>query len=181
VRRFYPLISIIFIFCMSGFGLSYAAWNDGLIMESTVSTGHINTVFVDNPRLWKDGTRGDSTREKVRGESLDIGSAALVDGKHLQVTLQEAGRYYLNFKVRNDGALPVELVFPKKEKGSGDGIDGKNLKVKFKRGKSPGKSILNVGETMEGCLELKVKPPNRKKDYQDSFTIVLQARQARLI
>jgi hypothetical protein len=181
VRFFYPLFSIIFIFCMGGFGISYATWSDTLTLESTVSTGYINTIFTD-AELSKNGNEGEGKGNCRGGSGSDADFGTVVideDGKSLLVSIKEKGNYYLDFTLENKGTLPVEIEIPDTKGKKPDG-EGQAIKIEFKDKGNKEDRILFVDDSMQGRMEIKVQPPHWKDGLEGNFSVTLESRQASL-
>jgi hypothetical protein len=105
------MLSLVVILFLGSIGIGYAGWNDFLSIEGTVSTGYIEPVFCE-PELSMDGCKG-------WGQVLTF-----QQGKRLYVDIMDAQHgdvYFLDFKVKNEGTVPIEtesLVLC-----SGDGLD----------------------------------------------------------
>lgn len=105
------MISLVVILFLGTIGLGYAAWNDMLNVEGTVLTGYIEPVFSEPHLSLKEG--------HGQGQVLLSGR-----GERLLVYIKDAHPgdvYYLDFKVINEGTIPVKaeaLVVT-----SGDALD----------------------------------------------------------
>jgi len=149
------LLSLVVILFLGSVGVGYTAWNDLLSIEGTVSTGYIEPVFCD-VELCSNGCKGSGQVYLFQqGKRLYVD---IIDAEHGDV-------YFLNFKVKNEGTVPVEtesLVLC-----SGDALD-----IKFIH--EP-ESIIDGQDFTEGTIRIKVLKV--KEDCTNAFMAQLFFRQ----
>lgn len=97
--RYYNFIlSLIFVFSLGTLGIGYAAWNDILYLNGTMTTGYIRPVFTDVQLILNSG--------KGCGNAI-----VSEDGTKLLVSIDDAQPgdvYFLRFQVENRGTVPVK-------------------------------------------------------------------------
>jgi hypothetical protein len=167
----YSILGIALIFFLGFMGLGFAFWNDSITLNSTLNTGYIEPVFTA-ATLSSGEEEGAEDSGQAFAES--IGEVEISeDGKTLSVEFDEAdpnGLYYLDFTIKNNGSLPVELndlrIKP-----------GKYLEVDIQ---DQPKERLDKDEETEGQAMIQVDAPGIEEDYSDSFTVKLDYHQAHL-
>jgi len=85
-------------------GAAYAAWNDSLVINGSVGTGKLNTIFT-----CATATDNEQGCAKVATTTTSISSP---DKKTLTVTINNAYPGYkatVKYTVKNDGTVPVKL------------------------------------------------------------------------
>jgi hypothetical protein len=166
----YSLLGITIIFSLGFMGIGFAAWNDSITLDTTLTTGYLKPVFTE-ATLSSDGE--DWGEGIGQGSDEYFGAVEIFDGgKSLLVEFDEAernGEYYLTFTIKNEGPLPVEL-------NDFDIVPGKNLKVSMHH--KPEKVVLDRQEETEGQLKIQVIDPQIEEACTDSFIVELNYHQA---
>lgn len=166
----YSLLGITIIFSLGFMGIGFAAWNDSITLDTTLTTGYLEPVFTEATL----SLSGEDWGEGIgQGSDEDVGTAKILyGGKSLSVELDEAerdGEYYLTFAIKNEGPLPVKLKDFHIE-------SGEYLKVSMHH--EPEKELLDRQEETEGQLKIQVKDPQIDEDCSDSFIVKLDYHQA---
>lgn len=94
-------------------GVGYAAWNEGVSINSTISTGSIDVIFSNvNFNNNPNGDKEDNGNKKSNDIKLDFNSdTILVSG-----TMYYNNDIVLKYEVMNNGTLPVDISSVSNEK-----------------------------------------------------------------
>lgn len=153
----YSLLAIATIFFLGFMGIGFAYWNDSLTLRSKLITGYIEPIFTE------------ATLSSDEGDEIKKAVEILEDGRALSVDFDEAepdGVYYLDFTIKNEGTLPVEL------NNKNFCIQSKNKYLKLKMQEKPEK-ILDSREETHEQIEIQVDAPDIEDDCKEGFTIEL--------
>ena len=107
------IVMILPIIFLNSLGISYAFWNDGLKLSSTINTGSIKPVFSDTFTLEDINGNGNLT-VRVEDESTII-----IEGE-----INQGYNAALNYGVINKGSIPIKFTQQKETK-----TDGLNLQL----------------------------------------------------
>lgn len=166
----YSLLGITIIFSLGFMGIGFAAWNDSITLDTTLTSGYLEPVFTEATLSSGGGDKG-----KGIGQGSDEYFRAVKifnGGKSLSVELDEAerdGEYYLTFAIKNEGPLPVKLKDFHIE-------SEEYLEVSMHH--EPEKVVLDRLEETRGQLRIQVKDPQIEEDYSDRFMVELDYQQA---
>lgn len=149
------MLSLVVILFLGSVGVGYAGWYDLLSVDGTVSTGFIEPVFCES-QLSAKGCKGwGEVHTFQQGKRLYVD---IIDAQYGDV-------YFLDFKVKNEGSVPVEtesLVIT-----SGDGLE-----IEFIH--EP-ESIIAGEDFSQGSIRIKVLKVT--KDCTNGFMVQLYFRQ----
>lgn len=166
-KEHFLLFSMLFIFSLGAIGIGFAAWEDTLNLDSTLTTGYIEPVFIE---AWfsENGAGQGQGNENGYGPGKGTGLVNVADGgKSLTVKLDDAQNgdiYFLKFVIKNKGSLPVEIE-------ATTVAAGQPLDVAM-TGKKPQKTLKGQEQT-EGCVKIKVNaPPHHMEDYGGRLCLV---------
>jgi len=98
------LLPIVLIIAMLLAGTAYALWSESLIIQGTINTGYLDTVFAN-----VDTHDTEPTEKDVSSITATIGE----DNKTITVTITNAYPcidYVLEFDIVNQGTIPVHVM-----------------------------------------------------------------------
>lgn len=173
-KEHFLLLSMLFIFSLGAIGIGFAAWEDTLNLDSTLTTGYIEPVFIE---AWfsENGAGQGQGNENGYGPGKGTGLVNVADeGKSLTVELDDAQHgdvYFLNFTIKNNGSLPVEIEATTVTAGQALEVDMLHKPEKILEGQAQ----------TEGGMKIRVNAPHLTEDYGGSFIVVLDYRQAGLL
>lgn len=95
----YGIICIILVSFLNVLGVGYGYWADKISLQSTISTGNIDPVFVESTITQiNSGVEAGKTEVPFNGKNMNI-----------QVNNAQANSTYIvNYTVKNNGQIPVK-------------------------------------------------------------------------
>jgi hypothetical protein len=174
----YLLMSILAVLSLGAIGIGFAAWDDTLTINGTLTTGNIEPIFTKASLSGLGTSCGGFDFDSDFGSGFDGGSGFAFgdviiseDGKSLDVIIKDAQHddvFYLDFQIKNIGTLPVKL----------EKMDLEAKKYLKTSVEDKPKKELKRNETTKGKIKIKIDAPDLNRKYDSTFRIRLDYCQA---